>query len=209
MFLTIQAYQMLSLAIVFFTTVNAFLPATVETNIINVLGSIDRAIIGRTSDTISHEQILQRGITRSVARYFYNQPGGSSKINQSQIDSGAYDSDIRLVYQAYYGKWYCVLDVDTLLTTVMQPYIASVDIDTTTMKLPYAHFDGETFNGSNQRVIDYTSQVYSALASKNYAQARILAAQVMHTIQDFYSHSNWVEMGNTGINTLIGNASML
>ena len=36
----------------------------------------------------------------------------------------------------------------------------------------------------------------------NYA--RELLGQLFHTLQDFYSHSNWIEMGKTDINELIG-----
>lgn len=60
--------------------------------------------------------------------------------------------------------------------------------------MPYAHFDAETFNQSNQRVIDYTEVIKANLQSKAYSTARVLTSQIMHTIHDFYSHSNWVEM---------------
>jgi hypothetical protein len=71
--------------------------------------------------------------------------------------------------------------------------------------LPYAHFDAETFTQSNQRVINFTTQIYSEINSDDYDTARALSGQIMHTIQDFYSHSNWVEMGHTNdINYAIG-----
>lgn len=35
-------------------------------------------------------------------------------------------------------------------------------------------------------------------------QARQLLGQLLHTLQDFYSHSNWVELGNKNINENIG-----
>ena len=38
----------------------------------------------------------------------------------------------------------------------------------------------------------------------DYVLARRFTAQILHTIQDFYSHSNWVEMGNNEINRVIG-----
>lgn len=52
--------------------------------------------------------------------------------------------------------------------------------------------------------MDFTSRILKHLSNKEYHQARKLTGQVLHTIQDFYSHSNWVEMGNTRINKLIG-----
>ncbi|RNA36314.1 von Willebrand factor A domain-containing 7 isoform X1, partial [Brachionus plicatilis] len=39
---------------------------------------------------------------------------------------------------------------------------------------------------------------------KDYSAARKYAARILHTIHDFYSHSNWVEMGNKKINKEIG-----
>ena len=41
-------------------------------------------------------------------------------------------------------------------------------------------------------------------ASQDLTYAREILGQSFHTLQDFYAHSNWVEMGNTDINELIG-----
>jgi hypothetical protein len=35
-------------------------------------------------------------------------------------------------------------------------------------------------------------------------KARGRIGDALHTLQDFYSHSNWIEMGKTEINALIG-----
>ena len=53
-------------------------------------------------------------------------------------------------------------------------------------------------------MVSFISSIYTFLANKDYATARKLSGQILHTIQDFYSHSNWVEMGKTTINTEIG-----
>lgn len=55
--------------------------------------------------------------------------------------------------------------------------------------------------------MNFTTKIYNALSNKDYFTAQINAGQIMHTIQDFYSHSNWVEAGNTQINTNIGTAA--
>ena len=39
---------------------------------------------------------------------------------------------------------------------------------------------------------------------KDLTDTRELLGQLLHTLQDFYSHSNWVEMGKTDVNDLIG-----
>lgn len=38
----------------------------------------------------------------------------------------------------------------------------------------------------------------------NIQQARQLLGQVLHTLQDFYSHSNWIELGKKRINERLG-----
>ena len=62
------------------------------------------------------------------------------------------------------------------------------------------HFDGENFNGGKARVVDLEQAVVSALQAENGAGARMSLGQALHTIQDFYAHSNYVEAGNSGAN---------
>ena len=40
--------------------------------------------------------------------------------------------------------------------------------------------------------------------TKDLSQARKLIGQFLHTLQDFYSHSNWIELGHTEINVHLG-----
>jgi von Willebrand factor A domain-containing protein 7 len=40
--------------------------------------------------------------------------------------------------------------------------------------------------------------------TKDLNKARGRIGELLHTLQDFYSHSNWVEMGQTTINHRIG-----
>ena len=108
------------------------------------------------------------------------------------------------MFYDYYGVWLCNTKFNDILENDLQLEVAFVDLNPKTKDLPYAHFDAETFIPSNQRVINFTGQIMTALAGADYITARSLTGQILHTIQDFYSHSNWVEMGNTEINKDIG-----
>ena len=159
------------------------------------------------SQTLVHEDIIYRGIIRSVTKYLQDQktPGAMKVRNRhsNHIETHYY-KDPKHLYQDYYDKWICELELEFLIKTDFQRNVAVVDFDENTKDLPYAHFDAETFKESNQRVIEYTKRIYKHLDAKEYHQARKLTGQILHTIQDFYSHSNWVEMGNTHINSAIG-----
>ncbi len=67
------------------------------------------------------------------------------------------------------------------------------------------HYDGENFNGGKARVVDLEQAVVSALQAENASGARTSLGQALHTIQDFYSHSNYVEAGNSGANDALWN----
>ena len=64
---------------------------------------------------------------------------------------------------------------------------------------PVAHFDNESFLGGIDRINSLESKILGALnvPEPNGKLARELTGRALHTIQDFYSHSNWVELGMT------------
>lgn len=198
-------YLILIVILALYTPINeCFIPAKILDYIAEKFAdSNSKMDLGQASKSMSHEEILRRGLIRSIARYFYDQPGGSKRVNLNDMDR--YFQSIHQLYSDYYGKKVHLVELDMLLTTELKPYVAVVDLDPKTKDLPTAHFDAERFIESNQRVMTFSSLIYTALAKRNFAQARKLAAQILHTIQDFYSHSNWIEMGNYNqINTAIG-----
>ena len=78
---------------------------------------------------------------------------------------------------------------------------AEVDQDQVTSA---KHFDGESLPEGQARVVALLSEVRTALSSNNASGARSKLGQALHTIQDFYSHSNWIELGNAGPNPSLG-----
>ncbi|KAG7485170.1 hypothetical protein JOB18_004258 [Solea senegalensis] len=59
------------------------------------------------------------------------------------------------------------------------------------------HFDSETFQKGRDIITSGVAAVKSSVKSDNFVAGRWILGQVCHTLQDFYSHSNWVELGNT------------
>ncbi len=80
---------------------------------------------------------------------------------------------------------------------------ARVDEDQTSSA---KHFDGENAAGAQLRLATLKQNVLDALRSDpmNTTGARDNLGSALHTIQDFYSHSNWVELGYTGANPDVG-----
>jgi von Willebrand factor type D domain/Heterokaryon incompatibility protein Het-C len=73
--------------------------------------------------------------------------------------------------------------------------------------LPYKHFSNEQFKQGSSWLIERRKTILDRLkaitqandeTAKNGAglEARKLLGQALHTIQDFYAHSNWIELGH-------------
>ena len=171
------------------------------------------------TNTLTHTEILRKGVLKSIVKYFKHKqelefesdPYRSKHdrhVDPRKIDTH-YMNNINELYHDYFGKDYetiskCNLKLDDAIKLITDAVI-SVDFDPEFKDLPYAHFDADKFIESNQHVNKLMAQVLNEIQLKNYPTARKRIGQVLHTIQDFYAHSNWVEMGYSNrINEKIG-----
>ena len=74
---------------------------------------------------------------------------------------------------------------------------ANAEVDDREAGLASAHFDAETFKKGQNRLVDLRRTVVDGIREERYEDARSETGRMLHTLQDFYSHSNWVEMGNS------------
>ena len=58
------------------------------------------------------------------------------------------------------------------------------------------HFDSETFLAAQKQLRLRNNQINSVADDGKYSIARSLLGKNLHTVQKFYAHSNWVELGN-------------
>lgn len=70
------------------------------------------------------------------------------------------------------------------------------------------HFDSEGLNVASQRVMERLDEANKALrrSPPQGSEARRYLGQVLHAIQDYYAHSNWVET-QTGLDSRLGTSS--
>lgn len=109
---------------------DCFVPQVIINAIIEAVDEKTILDLGKTSESYSHDEILSRGVIRSVARYFYDQPNGKKKIKLNKLDK--YENDISLLYEDYYGRKVLFIELEKLLKYEMEPKVASVDFDSDT-----------------------------------------------------------------------------
>jgi hypothetical protein len=66
-----------------------------------------------------------------------------------------------------------------------------------------SHFDGESFSEGQLRLKTLVDEVVTKLNADDALGARLSVGRALHTVQDFYAHSNWVELGNATPSTEI------
>ncbi|KAF6721633.1 von Willebrand factor A domain-containing protein 7 [Oryzias melastigma] len=76
---------------------------------------------------------------------------------------------------------------------------ADTDFTTSTQSNPVYHFDSERIKDSIAMLRQLWTQTVLSVRAKEYQSARYSLGQLFHSLQDFYSHSNWVEMGQKSI----------
>ncbi|XP_040006069.1 von Willebrand factor A domain-containing protein 7-like isoform X2 [Xiphias gladius] len=59
------------------------------------------------------------------------------------------------------------------------------------------HFDDEMFVQGRRIITEGIGVVKASNKAGNFEAARQKLGEILHPLQDFYSHSNWVELGNT------------
>ncbi|XP_029949301.1 von Willebrand factor A domain-containing protein 7 [Salarias fasciatus] len=59
------------------------------------------------------------------------------------------------------------------------------------------HFNSEAFHEGRSLITEGLVAIKANIRKENFKAARENLGRVLHTLQDFYSHSNWVELGYT------------
>ncbi|KAK7929114.1 hypothetical protein WMY93_005509 [Mugilogobius chulae] len=59
------------------------------------------------------------------------------------------------------------------------------------------HFNSEAFLEGRSLITEGVAAIKANIQNDKFQAARETLGKVLHTLQDFYSHSNWVELGNT------------
>uniref|UniRef100_A0A3Q3G0R5 von Willebrand factor A domain containing 7 n=1 Tax=Labrus bergylta TaxID=56723 RepID=A0A3Q3G0R5_9LABR len=72
---------------------------------------------------------------------------------------------------------------------------AAMDFLSSTRADPVYHFDSERVDSAIVMLRQFWAKTLLSVRAKQYQSARHSLGQLFHSLQDFYSHSNWVEMG--------------
>ncbi|XP_076004000.1 von Willebrand factor A domain-containing protein 7-like [Genypterus blacodes] len=75
-------------------------------------------------------------------------------------------------------------------------YVQNGLVDRDFVNIAPHHFNSERFMEGRSLIMEGMASIKANVGKENFQAARETLGRVLHTLQDFYSHSNWVELGN-------------
>lgn len=154
--------------------------------------------------TVTHKDMTRNAILDVAVDLLRDNPNPNNQGSSSRIASLSDPSEKDIV-RAYYGSTHSTTATRNFKSAIelMQSENSKVDLGAE-RKLAHAHFDGETFQAGHNRLVELREGTVSQILMENYEAARRFAGRMFHTLQDFYSHSNWIENGNEEPYSVLG-----
>ncbi|XP_043939218.1 von Willebrand factor A domain-containing protein 7 isoform X2 [Protopterus annectens] len=141
----------------------------------------------------THQDITEEAILRVTLQAFQEVPNSQGqKIDPEEFKGKILVSDD--IFAAYYGMRVSTKKYRLAISEVVNAN-AAMDFLNTTRNDAIQHFDSEQIQAANQLLLFRRKEVIQAIKSENYEVARTKLGELLHSLQDFYSHTNWVEMG--------------
>ncbi|XP_050958275.1 von Willebrand factor A domain-containing protein 7-like, partial [Labeo rohita] len=82
-------------------------------------------------------------------------------------------------------------------SAISETYLSNAAVDLVFVLSEAHHVDNEAFSEGRDLITQGLAAVKASVQQGSYISARITLGALCHTLQDFYSHSNWVELGST------------
>ena len=151
-------------------------------------GFIPTSTLGLISGrgTIDHWEITEQGCLQTAHEALFDEDLLTTRISASDLEAST------LVERAF-GKGASASDFLEAMEEIEE---ANSDVDSDSPLETAAHMDAENFIKGNERLLTLRSVVINQILNEEFVRARVAAGQLCHTLQDFYSHSNWIELGH-------------
>ena len=158
--------------------------------------------------SINHKTITQAGLWLSVIEFLETNPDYLNE--KKRADELASVATASLLEGKINSALFRLVRSSKFKDAVKEIEKANAAVDKYEVKKTAAHFDAEQFYEGSLRLISLKKQVISLIKNGDdnevqYTKARKEAGTLLHTLQDFYSHSNWIEYGNNDPLSILGN----
>ena len=152
----------------------------------------------------THEDMTRNAILAVAADVLRDNPNPMNEDSTRRIDALS-SLDESSLLTAYFGERIRtrINEFEDAIEMIAE---ANTDVDFDEAEDAAAHFDSEQFQSGQNRLVELRQMVVSEIILSNrlYDIARRETGRMFHTLQDFYSHSNWIETGNLVPYSILG-----
>ena len=175
------------------TLTEGFLPTRTRLAAANWVFSSD-------GETTSHKGMTKIAILQAAATVLteYPSPNSLGSQNVRQLLNSNPEFGVSALVSSYYGSrsifWQAKIRgyFDAAIKHI-NFYNELVDQKYGEFAIAKAHFDSEQFKSGQNRLISFRRSISRKILRKEYWSAREDMGRMLHTLQDFYSHTNWIE----------------
>jgi hypothetical protein len=164
-------------------------------------------IVSGAWSSLNHKIITQSGLWCSVIDFLRTNPKYANQERAAELLSV---DTARILEGKVSRSLFHLVKSLKFDDAVKEIEIANAMVDKYEKENPAAHFDAEQFRKSSIRLHELKKQIISLIKNAgnnevDYTNARKETGRLLHTLQDFYSHSNWIESGNSDPLSILGN----
>lgn len=151
--------------------------------------------------SFTHPDLTRDALLQASAKVLIDNPNPANDRSSQDIQQLTRSGlNVSCIVNVYYGGSASLTAVRSRQKQQLERVVAMV-IDFNAMvdsneegRRAAAHFDSEQFADGQQRLVDLHYLISQKIKKKNFVIARRFMGQMLHTVQDFYSHSNWIEI---------------
>ncbi|XP_051993059.1 von Willebrand factor A domain-containing protein 7-like [Xyrauchen texanus] len=143
--------------------------------------------------SLTHREITQIAILRKTAEACRDIAVDQGREFTLPINNKLTVASVR----AACSNSYAALSTLSFTLAVAKIYLSNAAVDIVYLLTDPPHVDNEAFIEAQDIITQGLAAVKASMKQENYNSARVRLGALFHTLQDFYSHSNWVELGFT------------
>ncbi|KAK7161547.1 hypothetical protein R3I94_004278 [Phoxinus phoxinus] len=145
--------------------------------------------------SLTHQQITEAAFLRKMAEVCRDVAAdrGREFTLGLPINNKLTATDVQRACSNSYSS---LLKISTFSLAISQTSISNAAVDRKQFSTAH-HFDNEDFKNGRDLITQGIAAVKVSMKKGRYLSARSSLGAACHTLQDFYSHSNWVELGST------------
>ncbi|XP_068583218.1 von Willebrand factor A domain-containing protein 7 [Cebidichthys violaceus] len=146
-------------------------------------------------NSTTHLDITQRAVLRKTAEVCRDIAASEGRDFSLTIDDSLSIDKVQRACSST-GSSTSLLSTVMFKTSIANMIFGNAKVDVVFALSEEHHFDDETFQGGRDVITAGVSAVKASVKLEDFVAGRWTLGRVCHTLQDFYSHSNWVELGN-------------